>query len=155
MKTIVTTLDEQILSNNEDLSRNNLSPCNHGKGDYRTMLHALHMSRNRLQRVTVNTSDTDVVVIAVSTFQQLDLVELWIRLGTGKHTRFIPIHEIVQNIGLEMSRCLQAFHALTGCDQTSFMFTCGKKKAWKTWMKFPNLTDAPLKLIQEPQQQNC
>ena len=49
-----------------------------------------------------------------------------------------------------MSRCLQAFHALTGCDQTSFMFTCGKKKAWKTWMKFPNLTDALLKLIQEP-----
>ena len=94
-KTIVTTLDEQILSNNEDLSRDNLSPCNHEEGDYRTMLHALHMSRNRLQRVTVNTSDTDVVVIAVSTFQQLDLVELWIRLGTGKHTRFIPIHEIV------------------------------------------------------------
>ena len=30
------------------------------------------------------------------------------------------------------------------------MSTCGKKKAWKTWMKYPSLTNTLLELCQQP-----
>ena len=153
-KTVVTTYDDSVLSNDEDLMIGSLAPCNHEEGDYRVLLHALHMSQCGFEKVIVNTCDTDVVVIAVSSFHKLGLSELWIRFGTGKHTRFLPIHEIVLNVGPERARCLGIFHALSGCDQTSFLSTCGKKKAWNTWMKFSDLTDTMLVLAQQPVSMN-
>ncbi len=36
-------------------------------------------------------------------------------------------------MGLERARCLTAFHAFTGCDQTFFFAGRGKTTAWKTF----------------------
>ena len=58
------------------------------------MLNSKHTSKscNLLQ---VKTVDTELVVIAVHTFQQLPkLNELWIESRTGKTREFILIHEI-------------------------------------------------------------
>jgi hypothetical protein len=38
--------------------------------------------------------DTDVVVIAVATFHELALPELWITFGVGKNLWYVPVHNI-------------------------------------------------------------
>ena len=58
---------------------------------------------------------------------------------TLQNYRFIPIHELASAIGPVKSSGLLMFHALTGCDTTSFFNGIGKKTAWSTWKKY---TDA-------------
>ena len=85
--------------------------------------------------------DTDVVVIAVSTFQDLGLSELWIAFGVGKHFRYIAAHEIASTLGQQKSRALPAFHAFTGCDQTSSFKHIGKKTTWDAWSVYDEVTE--------------
>ena len=40
------------------------------------------------------------------------------------------------------------FHAVTGCDYTSFFRNVGKKTFWKVWVEMPQLTKA-LKYIKD------
>ena len=44
------------------------------------------------------------------------------------------------------------FHALTGCDTTSFFAGKGKKTFWQTWKVYPQLTDALLTIAAKPDQ---
>jgi len=68
----------------------------------------------------IRTVDTDVLVIAVCLFHKIGAEKLWLEFSTGKHTRYISVHGIVHALGTEKAEFLIAFHALTGCDQTSF-----------------------------------
>lgn len=88
----------------------------------------------------IRTVDTDVVVIAISFFAQLRLSELWISFGVGKYLRYLPIHRISREIGQDKSKALLAFHAFTGCDQTSTFASKGKKTAWDVWSTLNELT---------------
>ncbi len=90
----------------------------------------------------VRTVDTDVVVIAVAHFQDISLSEFWIAIGTGKHLRYLPVHDIARSNGPEKSRALLAFHAFTGCDETSSFSNKGKKTAWDTWRIYEDATSA-------------
>ena len=42
--------------------------------------------------------DTDVLVLAISQMQNLNLSELWLEFGVGKHYRVIPVHLIAIRI---------------------------------------------------------
>ena len=94
------------------------------------------------RRVMVRTTDSDVVVLGVSTFVSLaqDIDELWIAFGTGRNFRYIPVHVIARTLGPSKAKALPAFHALTGCDTTSSFFNKGKKTAWSVWQSLPELT---------------
>ena len=98
----------------------------------------------------LRTVDTDVVVISVASFHKLKLDKLWIAFGTGKHFRYLAIHEIVNTLGPDKSTSLLLFHALTGCDTVSSFSTKGKKSAYETWTDYPALTDAFLELSVDP-----
>jgi hypothetical protein len=103
--------------------------------------------------VFVRTVDSDVLVLAICFFhelQQIGLLELWVGLGSGKHYRDIPVHEIYSQLGPQKSLALPLFHALSGCDTTSQMLGCGKKTAWVIWIAMPDLTDTFLSLISDP-----
>ena len=95
----------------------------------------------------VRTLDTDVVVIAVAKFQYVFLSELRIEFGVGKHLKYLPAHDISRSIGEGKSQALLAFHAFTGCDQTSFFAHYGKKTAWGAFddvtAAFQALSNAP------------
>lgn len=80
----------------------------------------------------IRTVDTDVLVIAVSLFHKIGAEKLWLEFSTGKHTRYISVHGIVHVLGTEKAESLITFHALTGCDQTSFFSGRGKVTAWET-----------------------
>ena len=51
-------------------------PCNHQEADYRMSLHLKHASDNIHQKAMIRTVDTDVVILGISTFDDLALSEL-------------------------------------------------------------------------------
>ena len=68
----------------------------------------------------VRTSDSNAVVLVVSTFVALGLQidELWIVLRMRQLYKYIPIHYMLRLLGPSKALALPAFHALTGCDTT-------------------------------------
>lgn len=77
-----------------------LAPCNHEEADTRMIVHMADAVNQDCTRVMIRTVDTDVVVLAVASVQQLpELEELWIHIGTGKHHQFLPCHEIANTLG--------------------------------------------------------
>ena len=70
-----------------------------------------------LSRDTITITRTfDVVVLASSLSQQLGAKELWTSFGTGKHFRYIAIHDIASKLGPDKCKALPVFNAITGCD---------------------------------------
>ena len=76
--------------------------------------------------------------------------ELWVSFGVGKHQRYLKAHEISLQFGLEKSRALPMFHAITGCDNVSFFAGRGKKTAWDVWKAFSSVTEAFVELMATP-----
>ena len=89
----------------------------------------------------LRTVHTDVVVIHIATFHDLDLSELWIVFEVRKHFRYVLVHGIASTLGQEKSTALLAFHAFTGCDQTSSFKNIGKKPAWDPWSVYDEVTE--------------
>lgn len=97
-KIVVSTSDQQVVSSS-DADVQDLQPCTHEEADTRVILHAAHCAHNGLKKVSIRTVDTDVVVLAVANYSSMDLDELWLAFGTGKHFRHIPAHELSQGLG--------------------------------------------------------
>ena len=117
-KCILSTSDILVLSSSVDVM-SHISPCTHEEADTRLILHASDCARQGVDKIMLRTVDTDVVVLALSTFSRLAISVMWIAFGVGKQFRYIAIHDIVSALGDEKSQVLHVFHALTGCDQTS------------------------------------
>ena len=73
-----------------------------------------------MKKILVRTVDTDVVVLAIALERKLELDELWVAFGVGKHMRYLPIHKIASSLTELQCDGLPFFHALTGCDTVSF-----------------------------------
>ena len=76
----------------------------------------------------IKSPDTDVLVLCVSHFTGIGCNELWFCTGVSDRQRYIPVHSIQEKLGERLCQSLPAFHALTGCDSTSSLSCCGKKK---------------------------
>lgn len=148
-KCIVATLGQDVLSS-QITDFNMLAPCTHEEADTRLLLHAFDAANAGYKKVVIRSVDTDVLVLAVSVWHQFQCDELWLAFGSGKHFRYLPVHEIANSLGPQKSRALLAFHALTGCDTTSSFHGKGKKSAWETWSNFPAASDAFLTLVDRP-----
>lgn len=74
----------------------------------------------------IRTVDTDVVVLAISVFWFLSLVDHWMAFGVGKHCRYIPFHQIAEILGDQKAIALRVFHALTGCNSVAAISGVGK-----------------------------
>lgn len=130
------TYGEQVLCSPPRQDTDAIEPCSHEEADTRMMVHINDAVSGGHTRIMVRTADTDVVVITVSIMHHLNLPEIWIAFGVGKHFRYIPIHEIACILGPAKSDALRVFHALTGCDVVSFFHGRGKRTAWDTWKVF-------------------
>ena len=147
---IVATLDGSVISSSQDeLFFNSLSNCDHEEADTRMFLHAKHASMSAHKHVTIRSADTDVLVIALSVFDCLHLEQLWIASGTGSALRYIPVHDVLKELGQTRAKGLPFLHAFTGCDSVSSFWHIGKKKAWATaaendtWQTFQFLSNSP------------
>ena len=123
---ILVTYDERIRCNTY-IDKQSFDPCSHEEVDTRPLLHCSYAARNGAKKVAIRTVDTDVVVLALAFFAQLGREELWINFGVGKYVRVIAAHNIASSLGVDKSRALPVFHAITGCDTTSCFSHRGKK----------------------------
>ena len=76
--------------------------------------------------------------------------KLWFNFGTGKQFRYLAIHDICRNIDVSRRTALPVFHALTGCDQRSFLASIGKKSAYDKWTNHPEVTRTLCNLGEAP-----
>ena len=103
--------------------------CDCEEADSRMFIHAHYAAESENAGSAIVTSpDTDAAVLCLFHCSMLNFIELWFHTGNGKKRRFIPMHLIAEKISEEIIRLLYAFHILTGCDSTSALFGCGKKR---------------------------
>jgi hypothetical protein len=152
VKQVISTHGEKVVCSPTRDNLDDLEPCTHEEADTRMLLHAADAAKQGSKKILLRTVDTDVVVIAIASMQQLvDVDELWIAIGVGRYFRYIPAHAIADAIGLEKASALPLFHAFTGCDTVSFFCGRGKKTAWKMWNTYDNATDALVTILAAPQ----
>ena len=60
-----------------------------------------------------------VLMFYIYTFQNNELSELWMRYGTRKAQRFIPIHALYGSLLHTKSLFILKAHITTGCDVTA------------------------------------
>ena len=99
-----------------------LAPCNHEEADTRIFLHLADAVHEGFHKILFHTVDSNVVVLCVAVVAKVEVKELWIAFGTGKHFRYFPAHAIAASLGPSKSQALPMFHAYTGCDIYSFIF---------------------------------
>ena len=105
----------------------------HEEADSRMFAHAKYAVDNQeAGRIVITSPDTDVAVLCIYHFSELDPAELWFATGVGNKRRFVAVHEIAVNLGEILCNLLPAFHSLTGCDSTSSLFGHSKKSALKS-----------------------
>ena len=78
------------------------------------LLHMADVVQKRIKKVTIRTVDTDVVVLVVVYFSNINPYELWKDISTGSSFRHIPIHQMVASIYTRQCTTFSIFHALTG-----------------------------------------
>src|SRR6218665_3679675 len=52
---------------------------------------------------------------------------------TSKKRRYIPVNDVYAKLEKGLSTTLLPFHALTGCDPTSYFANQSKRSAWKVF----------------------
>ncbi len=86
---------------------------NHEEADTRIILHCVNMD---VECIVVSARDTDVLLLLIAHFDKLVADKVWMKAGTSKKPKYIPIHEIHRIMSKEMVDTLLAFHSITGCD---------------------------------------
>ena len=127
-----------------------LVPCTHEEADTRILLHLDDAVKEGYTKVSIRTVDTDVLVLAVTAAQRLNIAELWVAFGAGKTFRYLAAHEMAKALGPDRCIALPMFHAFTGCDTVSSFCGRGKKTAWDTWKNFDDVTRAFCVLVATP-----
>lgn len=124
------------------------------EADNRMVLHIRDamILRNK-HTILVRTVDSDVIIILLGFFIQFvqynEQVKLCVDYGTGNFRRVININSCYENIGESNALALQFFHALSGCDSTSFIYKKSKAGLFNLWMhsqRHEELTEAFIKL---------
>ena len=57
--------------------------------------------------------------VVISTFNKINLDDLWLAFGIGSNFKYIPIHEVVANIDPRICATLPMFHAFIKCNIVS------------------------------------
>ena len=107
------------------------------EADTRLLLHAIHLAKSH-KRIILRCDNTDVLVLLIYFCSRgmFNSCEVYMHAGDCNNTinqqRFIPVSSITSSIGKEVSLCLPAAHALSGCDSTSSLFRIGEFTAYIT-----------------------
>ncbi|CAH3159169.1 unnamed protein product, partial [Porites lobata] len=102
---------------------------NQEEADTRMLLHTKYAAGQCQEaKIVIQSPDTDVLVLSAAHFEDIASKELWFHTGVKDRLRFVPVHDVCQNLSNRVLKALPAFHALTGCDTTSALSRISKKK---------------------------
>ena len=82
---------------------------------------------------------------------------MWLKVGTSRNRKYIPVHDIFNNLPDGYHTSLPSFHALTGSDSTSFIAYHSKQTTFELFLKHHGLLDGIGKNANPPSQDvlNC
>ena len=103
--------------------------CNHEEVDTRIILHASLAEEN----VVVVAKDTDVLVLLVNEYSKLLPIQEWVMKYDAN--KYASISKIIKYLGPTVSNNISRFHAITGCDTTSYFFRVRKIVPFKKILK--------------------
>jgi hypothetical protein len=126
--------EEQVESSSPDINTEELE-ARHEEADTRMILHCV---KSHASSIVVVARDTDVFVLLLAHFAQMSCPKVWMRAGTSKKQKHIPIHTIAAEL-VNMLSSLPAFHSLTGSDTTSFLAGHTKKSCWNAFKEHHGL----------------
>lgn len=113
--------------------KNIIMPCNQEEADMRLLLHVSDACKKGFEKVTIITVDTDIAVISLYYYFDLQIDEFWLGFAIGEHGRWLYIHEYTEILGGKTCRALLFWYAFRGWDTvyTVSMFSGhGKRTAW-------------------------
>ena len=148
-KTIVVaggfTETTKVTSNNPDIDIGQLEGIQE-EADTRIVLHCVKGSSDT---IVVSARGTDVFVLLIAHYRTMPCTNLWLKFGTYKKPKFVNIKDVMAANHLDdvSAKLLLPFHALTGCDTTSYLSGHSKKTALKTFIQKKELLQG---LGQEP-----
>ena len=96
---------------------------------------------NSKKKILIRTVDTDLVILAIAFAKKLEVEELWVAFGVGKHLPYFPIRKIAGSLTMQQCEGQPFFHALTGCDTVSYLSGNGKKTTFQAWKGHPEATE--------------
>ena len=146
---VIITRGPDALSNHTQVNLSEISPCNHEEADTRIFLHVKDAVKAGFKTAIISANDTDVLVITVATFLQLQELghqKMWLAFRQGRNLKWIPVHELTPTLAPYRSSGILFFHAFTGCDTVSVFRGKGKRSAWQTWDVYPEASDVFTKL---------
>ena len=102
----------------------------HEEADTRIVLHAINCE---YETVVVNSSDTDVLLL-LSHVGSAMCSNMWMLYGTAKNRNHIPIQDVAKTLSVDSLDGLLGYHAITGCDTTSYISSQTKRSTWKVFL---------------------
>ena len=130
-KELYTTRGSDVLCSPTGLDVSNIAACSQEEADRRLIRHAAEAVLKGHRWVCICTIDTDILVLAVASFDKFKPDELWVILGSGSHLPCIAIHGLMATMDPRYCSSLPIVHAFTGCDTVSSFSGRGKKTAWQ------------------------
>ncbi len=126
-------VDTEILCSDPSLDISGMQ-ANHEEADTRIVLHCVSIT---FDTVVVVAWDTDVLLLLMAHCANMPCRDLWLKAGTYMKQKYIRIRELVAHNNLDASsaKLLLPFHALTGCDSTSYFARHTKKTCIKTFFQ--------------------
>ena len=149
-KEMYATCGTEVLCFPAESNLTSLAPCSHTEADTRMLLHVADARQKGMRKVAIRTVDTDVVVLAVASFNSINPDEVWIAFGTGSSLQYIAVHQLATSMNPRQCAILPLFHALIECDTVSSLAGRGKTTTWEIRKMFPEVTDAFEELLRMP-----
>ncbi len=132
------TEGNDVFSSNKEIDLQQLITT-HESVATRMVLHAILSSA---ATVIISTPDAVVGIVAIRHFEKIKCKEVYMETKTAKKKQYLPIHTVAATIPIELRRNLLAYHALTGCESTSYLHGVTKAGSWETYTEhFELLTD--------------
>lgn len=112
------TDEERVECTDPGRDVSNLKAC-HEEAGTRIIVHAVECHADC---IVIWAWDTDVLVLLLGHFSNTNCPSVWMKAGTSKKQRFIPVHTIYERLTKPIVEVLIPFHEVlfTGSDTTSF-----------------------------------
>jgi len=86
--------EEQAESSSPDINTEELE-AHHEESDTRMILHCV---KSRASGIVVAAHDTDVFILLLTYFEKMSCPKIWMKAGTSKKQKYIPIHTIAAHL---------------------------------------------------------